>query len=190
MLLVDGWPKIAIQPPAGKVLLRVVVAVQGDADLLQVVDARDPPRGLAGGLDGRQEQRDQHRDDRDDHQQLDQREAARRVSGGRGTGRSFPGPGRRSASRKGSGVAVAHARAQRGRRCPGCFRPKHRLGVPVEAVFWLASRSVPDAFPRALARSGTVVRGPPRLQRRSRAGISPASCPAFAGRPTGRSTDL
>ena len=52
-----------------------MVVVQGQADLLQVVDALRPPGRLAGGLDGGQQQRDQDRDDRDHHQQLDQREA-------------------------------------------------------------------------------------------------------------------
>ena len=52
----------------------VLVIVQGQADLLEVVDALDPPRRLAGRLDGRQQQGDQDRDDRDHHQQFDQRE--------------------------------------------------------------------------------------------------------------------
>jgi hypothetical protein len=42
-----------------------VIVVQGQADLLQVVGALGPPSGLAGGLDGGQEQADQDRDDRD-----------------------------------------------------------------------------------------------------------------------------
>ena len=54
----------------------VVVVVQGEADLLQVVDALRPPGRLARRLDGGQEQGDQHGDDGDDDQQLDQREAA------------------------------------------------------------------------------------------------------------------
>ena len=52
-----------------------MVVVEGQADLLEVVGALDPPRRLARRLHGRQEQRDQHRDDGDDDQQLDQREA-------------------------------------------------------------------------------------------------------------------
>ena len=39
----------------------VLVVVQGQADLLEVVGALDPPRGLAGRLDGGQEQGDQDR---------------------------------------------------------------------------------------------------------------------------------
>jgi hypothetical protein len=53
----------------------LVVVVEGEADLLQVVDAPGPPRRLARRLDGGQQQGDQDGDDRDDHQQLDQREA-------------------------------------------------------------------------------------------------------------------
>jgi len=50
--------------------------VQGQAELLQVVDALGATGRLAGRLHGRQEQGDQHADDGDDHQQLDQRETA------------------------------------------------------------------------------------------------------------------
>ena len=49
--------------------------MQGEPDLLQVVHALDPPRRLAGRLNGRQQQGDQDGDDRDHHQELDQREA-------------------------------------------------------------------------------------------------------------------
>jgi len=48
--------------------------VDGQAELLEVVLALRPLGGLADLLDGGQEQADQHRDDRYDHQQLDQRE--------------------------------------------------------------------------------------------------------------------
>lgn len=51
----------------------VMIVVQGQADLLEVVDALHPTGRLAHGLDGRQQQGDQHGDDRDDDQQLDQR---------------------------------------------------------------------------------------------------------------------
>src|SRR5262249_7602144 len=47
--------------------------------LLQVVDALGPPRRLAGGLHSRKQEGDQDRDDRDDDQQLDQRETTPRV---------------------------------------------------------------------------------------------------------------
>ena len=53
----------------------VVVVVDRQADLLEVVDALAAAGGLAGGLDGGQQQADQDGDDRDDHQELDQREA-------------------------------------------------------------------------------------------------------------------
>ena len=42
--------------------------------LLQVGLASGPPGGLAGRLHRRQEQPDEHRDDRDHHEQLDERE--------------------------------------------------------------------------------------------------------------------
>jgi hypothetical protein len=47
--------------------------VQGQRKLFQVVDALRAPSGLACGLHGRQEQRDQNADDRDDYQQFDKR---------------------------------------------------------------------------------------------------------------------
>jgi hypothetical protein len=49
--------------------------VKRHADLLQVVRALISPRRLARGLHGRQQQGDEDGDDRNDHQQLDQREA-------------------------------------------------------------------------------------------------------------------
>ena len=53
-----------------------MVVVHGQPELLQVVDALDPPRRLASRLNGRQQERDQDGDDRDDDQQLDERETA------------------------------------------------------------------------------------------------------------------
>jgi hypothetical protein len=50
-----------------------VIAVQGDPDLLQMVSGLRPAGGFAGLLDGGQQNGDQHRDDRDHHQQLNQR---------------------------------------------------------------------------------------------------------------------
>jgi len=50
-----------------------VVVVHRDPNLLQVVHALRSPRGLAGRLDGRQEQGHQNPNDGDHHQQLDQR---------------------------------------------------------------------------------------------------------------------
>jgi hypothetical protein len=42
--------------------------VEGQTDLLEVVDALAPPGGLTGGLDGGQEKGDQDRDDRNHHE--------------------------------------------------------------------------------------------------------------------------
>ena len=56
--------------PPGKQLFDRVVVVQGEAHLLQVVDALAPPGRLAGRLDGGQQQGDQDRDDRDHDQQV------------------------------------------------------------------------------------------------------------------------
>ena len=64
-----------ITPPERERAVGVVVVVQGQADLLEVVDALGAAGGLAGRLHGRQQQADQDGDDRDHHQQLDQREA-------------------------------------------------------------------------------------------------------------------
>ena len=61
--------------------MAIGVIGQGQADLLEVIRARGPPRLLARGLDRRQQQCDQHRDDGDDHQELDQGEAGRRAPG-------------------------------------------------------------------------------------------------------------
>jgi hypothetical protein len=44
--------------------------VHGQGELAEVVATFNPPGSLAGGLNGRQEQRDQHADDRDHDQQL------------------------------------------------------------------------------------------------------------------------
>src|SRR5262249_18365027 len=54
----------------------VVVVVQGEGELLDVVCAPNPRRGLADLLDGGGEQRDGDGDDGYHHQQLDQRETA------------------------------------------------------------------------------------------------------------------
>jgi len=53
-----------------------VEAVQGQAHLLEAVEAPDAAGGLADLLDGGQEQPDQDGDDGDYYQQLDQREGA------------------------------------------------------------------------------------------------------------------
>jgi hypothetical protein len=51
-------------------------AVQGEADLLEIVAARRSPCRLACRLHGWQKQADERADDRDHHQELDQRETA------------------------------------------------------------------------------------------------------------------
>src|SRR5262249_48769206 len=56
--------------------VRVFVIVQGQAELPHVVGTTHTIGGLADLLHRRQEQGDEHADDGDDHQQLDQREAA------------------------------------------------------------------------------------------------------------------
>ena len=48
------------QVARGKDADGVVVIVQGDADLLQIIAALNSPGRLSGGLDGRQQERDQH----------------------------------------------------------------------------------------------------------------------------------
>jgi len=45
--------------------------VNGQAQLLEIVHALGPAGGLARHLDGRQQERDQDRDDRDDNEKLD-----------------------------------------------------------------------------------------------------------------------
>jgi hypothetical protein len=50
--------------------------VHRQTELLEVVAALGTPGGLASGLHGGQEERDQHSDDADDNQKLDQGERA------------------------------------------------------------------------------------------------------------------
>src|SRR6478752_6559105 len=55
---------------------RVVEVVRGQCQLPHFVRAGRTPGRLAGGLHGRQEQRDEYANDGDDDQQLDKRKAA------------------------------------------------------------------------------------------------------------------
>jgi len=55
--------------------------VGGQPQLLQVVDALGPPRGLAGRLDGWQEEGDQDRDDGDNDEKFDERKRPPRAYG-------------------------------------------------------------------------------------------------------------
>ncbi len=66
----------ASEAPSGNELVRGVVIVQGQTDLLQVVDALRTAGGLTSRLHGGQEECDQHGDDGDDDKQLDQRECS------------------------------------------------------------------------------------------------------------------
>jgi hypothetical protein len=71
----------SLNPTVGVIFLKtlsfvgVVKAVQGQADLLEVVAARTSPRRLTGRLHGRQKEADERADDRDHDQELDQRES-------------------------------------------------------------------------------------------------------------------
>src|SRR5690606_24823647 len=60
--------------------VRVVVVVHCQADLLQVVAALGAAGGLSCLLDGRQQQRNQDRDDRDHHEQFNQRRSEEHTS--------------------------------------------------------------------------------------------------------------
>src|SRR5260370_887411 len=56
----------------GEGAVEVVIVVQGKAQLLQVIHALRPPRGLPSRLYGGEQQGDEDRDDGDDNQKLDQ----------------------------------------------------------------------------------------------------------------------
>src|SRR5205823_7564262 len=68
--------------PFRELVVGVVVAVHGQADLLEVVLALGAGGGLADLLDGGQEQADQDPDDREDDQHLDQGKATAVASHG------------------------------------------------------------------------------------------------------------
>jgi len=59
-----------------KAFVDVDIVVLGDADLLEIVATLRAARGFAGGLHGRQQERDQNRDDRNHNQQFDQSETS------------------------------------------------------------------------------------------------------------------
>jgi hypothetical protein len=56
-----------------------VVIVNGNAELLQIIPALRAAGGFARLLDGRQQQGNQDRDNRDHHQQLNERERSEPV---------------------------------------------------------------------------------------------------------------
>ena len=62
--------------PIGNVPTAWMVVVQRQPDLLQVVDALGTTGRLAGRLNRRQQQGDEHRNDRDHHEQFDQGKTA------------------------------------------------------------------------------------------------------------------
>ena len=62
--------------PEGKDSARTFVVVQGEPELLQVVDALGTSRCLAGRLHGGEKERDENGDDGNHDQQLNQRECA------------------------------------------------------------------------------------------------------------------
>jgi hypothetical protein len=90
------------------------------------------------------------------------------------TGLSFPRPWS-SASRKGTGADVVHRDMP-----PVMLEAEASHGSPDGPYSGSRVQRYPDTFPRAIARGGMIVRRPPRLQRRSRAGIAPASFPAHS----------
>jgi hypothetical protein len=53
-----------------------LAVIDGNDDLRQVIAALAAAGGLAGELDRREQESDQHADDGHDHQQLDQRETS------------------------------------------------------------------------------------------------------------------
>ena len=61
--------------PEREHLEHVVIVVAGNAELLEIVAALRAAGRFAGGLNGRKQQGDEDRDNRDHDQQLDQREA-------------------------------------------------------------------------------------------------------------------
>ena len=82
--VVGGAVHRLVDVPGRQLAERVVVGVQGDPDLLQVVLALRPGRGVPHLLDGGQEQPDQDGDDRDHDEKFDQREPAAMASSGHG----------------------------------------------------------------------------------------------------------
>ncbi len=72
VVLLPVWPIPCRRAHA----VRPLIIVNGDADLFEIVVALSPPRGFASRLNSGEQQRNQHRDDRDDDQQFDQSKRA------------------------------------------------------------------------------------------------------------------
>jgi len=62
--------------PGGEDVIDIMIVVECESDLLEMVVALDATCGLAGLLDGREQQRDQDRDNRDHHEQFNERKAS------------------------------------------------------------------------------------------------------------------
>ncbi len=69
---------LAAHPACRETPVGRLVVVQGQPDLADVVLALDSPRRLPGGLDGREQQGNEHPHDGDHHQQLHQGKSPRR----------------------------------------------------------------------------------------------------------------
>src|SRR5262249_6646420 len=115
-----------------------VIVVQGPADLLQVIRALRP----ACRLDSRQEQGDEYADDGDDHQQLEEREAAvRRGGAGHRRGAFLPGRARGFTS-----APRSMARCRWSASVPARMLVAEASEQSLDGqVFWLAARGGPRA---------------------------------------------
>ena len=80
----------------GNAAVQVVVDVQGDPNLMEVVQTPDAVRRFPGVLDGRHQQADKDADNRDHDHQLQQRKTAM-GSGGVFAAKTPPDPVRQSA---------------------------------------------------------------------------------------------
>ena len=67
-------PKAKAHAAGGRAAMGAFVIVDGQAELLEVVLALGSPGGLAGLLNGGEQEGDQDRDDGDDDQELNERE--------------------------------------------------------------------------------------------------------------------
>jgi hypothetical protein len=63
--------------------MHVVKVVNRDADLMEIIRAATTPRRFAGGLNRRQQERDEHSNDGNYHQQFNQRKAGASATNAR-----------------------------------------------------------------------------------------------------------